>query len=201
MINHICDNCIHKVEPTSIRDFYVKTYKMPDMKHWGESDFKHFYWLCKSQNIAKVDGVNGVIIHKLCIDYNKHSNCTYFRSENAEDILPSAVEIIASKNEVEIDDDLELSVRITPYTIPATEDKEEFVNKQEINYSYIWYKNGRKLFKKRSNILKVDTKNESIDEYYCIVEQTIKNNGDGGKKEIEVETNKIIITVNAKSEI
>lgn len=200
MINHICDKCIHKIEPTSIKDYYIKTCEIPDMRHWGESEFKHLYWLCDSVGVARIDGVNGSIIHKLCREYNKHSNCTYFRTEDAEDILPSSVEVIANKTEVNVDDELELNVKITPFTISATEITPEIVNTQDINYSYSWYKNGRKLFTKKSNVLKVNTKIASVDEYYCVVEQVINNNGDGGIKTSTVASNKITIIVNKKED-
>lgn len=200
MIKHICNNCIYKTAPESIRDFYIKTLKMPNLNHWGESEFEHYYWLCKNENVAKIDGVNNSVIHKPCIEYNKHSNCTYFRTSNAEDILPSTVELEVENSTVKIGDECVITVKVTPYTKPATETEEEVINTQDIKYIYTWYKNGRKLFLKKSNILSVDTSEEAVDEYYCVVTQQITDNGDGGNKTITVNSAPIVITVELKEE-
>lgn len=200
MIKHICDNCIYKTVPESIRDYYVKTLKMPNLNHWGEKEFKHYYWLCKNENVGRVDGVNNSIIHKPCIEYNKHSNCIYFRTSDAEDILPSTVELVVENDTVKIDDECVITVKITPYTKTATEKEDEFINDQDITYIYTWYKNGRKLFQKKSNTLTVDTSEEAVDEYYCVVTQQINNNGDGGNKLIDVISDSVIITVELKTE-
>lgn len=223
-MERLCSNCIYKNEPTSIRDFYLKTLEMPNLKHWGDQAFRHHYWLCGNPNIAKTDCLNNSVIFKPCISHNLNGGCDFFKTENAIDILPSIVEIEEPTETIYMGDEVFLEVTDTPFTTPAvTEEKQkvdidgismvdeegnpimeeiiiepEFINEQEISFKYQWYKNGRKLFSKKAKKLKLDTSIDSVDEYYCAVTQNIYNNGDGGLKTVTVETNKVEITVEYK---
>jgi hypothetical protein len=231
MIEHICENCIYKYEPKSVRDYYEKAYFIPqDLSKWNNTVFKHRFWLCGNPHIARINKVNNSIVYKPCIEYNFNGNCTFFKKDNAIDILPSTVSISEPTEPIYMGDKAELEVIVTPFTTPAiTETKtekridengdpildddgneiydtvtveieSEFVNDQEINCSYIWYKNGRKLYQKKSPKLLIDTSTEAVDEYYCKVVQSIADNGDGGNKTVEVNSNTVVITVNLKED-
>ena len=153
MISHICSKCIHKVEPTSIRDYWLKSLQSPCLRFWGQEEFKHLYWLCSNPNVAEVDHVEHHIIHKPCNEYNFNGNCTFFRTADAIDILPSTIEIEYKKvipeedvteedteNEtaetlseetpeedvLRVGDTVEISTKITPFTTPAvTEERQK----------------------------------------------------------------------------
>ena len=71
----------------------------------------------------------------------------------------------------------------------------EHENDQDIAYKYQWYKNGRKLFKETKETITIDTSKAEVAEYFCAVSQYIKNNGDGGKKSVEVVSNIVPIEV------
>lgn len=226
MIKHNCQNCIYKHEPESIRDYYLRSLQYPDLHHWNQTGFKHRYWLCENPNVSKVDGVNGSLICRPCHTYNFNETCSYFKIENAEDILPSTSEIQEPTDPIKVGDEVTIEVINTPFTTEAvTEEKQKldengeplfdeesnpvmetietepaFTNEQDITYSYTWYKNNRKLFQKKSSELKVDTSVEATDEYYCIVTQSIENNGDGGNKTVQVKTNTVTIIVEAAEE-
>ena len=187
-MDHICDRCIYKKEPESIRDYYLKTFTMPDLMHWNEDGFKHRYWLCSNPNVSKVDSTNNSIIYRPCQSYNFHGNCTYFKAENAIDIVPAGIALSASATEIKTGETCTL-------TITATEPLDE-----EISYTYNWYKNGRKQFAKKSTELTITPTEEAVDEYYCIVTQSIVNNGDGGIKTTKVKSNSVIITVTLPEE-
>lgn len=187
-MDHICDRCIYKKEPESIRDYYLKTFTMPDLMHWNEDGFKHRYWLCSNSNVSKIDSTNNSIIYRTCQSYNFHGNCTYFKSENAIDIIPAKISLSASATEIKAGE-------TTVLTITVTEPEDE-----ELSYTYTWYKNGRKQFSKKSAELKITSTEEAVDEYYCIVTQSIINNGDGGIKTEKIKSNPVVITVTLSEE-
>lgn len=192
MMNHICDKCIYKYEPESISDFYKKTLTTPDLHYWAIKEFKHRYWLCSNPKISKVDNVDESMIYKQCSSYNLNGTCTFFKVANAENILPSTSEIGEPTDPIYVGDEVTVEVTNT-----ANEEAEE---EQNISYKYTWYKNGRKLFQKKSNELTIDTSVEATDTYYCIVTQSIENNGDGGVKTVDVKTNEITVTIEAAEE-
>lgn len=229
----ICDKCIHCYKPTSVKDFFDKTMKMPDIHKWGVDVFKHLFWLCDTEPVSEKVHTNGSMLMKQCIEQNFHGNCESFRASSAEDIVPSLVEVPVPNEIIREGDEVSLTVTITPATIPAvTEDitvsKEveivdengglildengqpqyqvvdvtetiivvpEHENDQDIAYKYQWYKNGRKLFKETKETITIDTSKAEVAEYFCAVSQYIKNNGDGGKKSVEVVSNIVPIEV------
>lgn len=236
MIKHLCQNCIYKVEPTSIKDYFLKSLSMPKLKHWGDKEFKHLFWLCSNPDVSKVDHTEEHIIHKPCVEYNFNGNCTFFRSPDAEDIIPSLIEMkILKDNEPTteetffVNEDVFLEITMKPFeTETITEEREvekqktdidglplfdeegnpvmgtvtetviiepSVKNDQNISYSYIWYKNGRKLFQRKSNTFKINTSSASTDEYYCVVVQAIENNGDGGNKVVETKSDTITVII------
>lgn len=256
MIEHLCQNCIYKVEPTSIRDYFLKTMNTPCLAKWGLPEFKHLYWLCSNPNVALVDHTEPHTLHKSCVEYNFHGNCTYYRQADAEDIIPSTVEIKYEKvieeedndtvtsddttgdtndttndtteepEEIYVGDKLKFIATPVPFKKEAvTEERQkldidgeplfdddgnpvmetvvlepEWINDQEITYKYQWYKNGRKLFTKKSAEIEIKMTEETEDEYYCIIEQSLINNGDGGVKTAEAKSNILSIKVEPKLE-
>lgn len=120
----LCDHCIHCYKPESIKDFFDKTMKMPDMHKWGVDVFKHLFWLCDCDDVSKRIHTNDSMLMKQCIDENIDGNCECFRAPNAEDIVPSIVEIAEPIEDIRQGDKATLHVIVTPATIPAvTEEK------------------------------------------------------------------------------
>lgn len=127
-MDHICDKCIHCYKPISVKDYFDKTMRMPDMHKWGVEVFKHLFWLCDTEPVSDKIGTNGTMLMKPCIEHNCHGNCETFRTANAEDIIPSLVSIENPTKEIREGDEVSLEVTITPATIPAiTEEKTTYV--------------------------------------------------------------------------
>ena len=130
-MNKLCDNCIHCYKPTSIKDFFDKTMKMPDIHKWGVDVFKHLFWLCDCDDVSKRIHTNNSMLMKQCIEENIDGNCECFRTSNAEDIIPSLVSISEPTEEIREGDEIQLSVTITPATIPAvTEEQTVYVEEE-----------------------------------------------------------------------
>lgn len=226
-MEHICENCIYKYEPTSVDDYYKKTLTMPaHFCKWGQEYYKHWFWLCSNENVGDKDNTDNSIIYRNCREYNINGGCIFFKTPNAIDILPSTVSIAGPTEPLTVGDEATITVTVTPYSTDAvTEERqkldidgqplfdenenpimetvileEAFVNDQDISYTYQWYKNGRKLFSKKSNVLELDTTKPSVDEYFCEVIQSIVNNGDGGLKMVSVKSDAVIVTVEAAEE-
>lgn len=218
-----CENCIYNYIPESVHDYYVKTFHYPCMKDWGKDYRKHLFYLCTNPNVAEKDYSNDTLILKPSREHNFNGECHYFRSGDAEDIIPSTIELKPAQEELEIDDYIELEVVVTPFHKDAvTEDvpvfdeegnpvidpetgeqvietiiiEPEFTNDQDITYKYQWYKNGRKLFKGKDAILKLNTKIAEEDKYFCEVTQLLTDNNDGGNKKYISDTNEITIKSN-----
>ena len=88
--------------------------------------------------------------------------------------------------------------------MPITEVKEvtetviivpEHENDQDIHYTYLWYKNGRKLYKETKPTITVDTSEEEVAVYPCELIQNIKQNGDGGQKTASVFSNELSLNI------
>lgn len=215
-----CENCIYNYIPESVHDYYVKTFHYPCMKDWGKDYRKHLFYLCTNPNVAEKDYSNDTLILKPSREHNINGECHYFRSGDAEDIIPSTVELKPTQEELEVDGLIELEVIVTPFhkdavteEIPVIDEEgnpvideetgepvtetviiePEFTNDQDITYKYQWYKNGRKLFKGKDAILKLYTKIATEDEYFCEVTQLLTDNGDGGNKKYISDTNAIVI--------
>ena len=118
-MEHICDKCIYCYKPTSVKDYFDKTMRMPDLDKWGIDVFKHLFWLCKTEPVSKKVHTNDTMLMKRCIDQNCRGNCETFRTSNAEDIHPSIVEVIPPTEPVREDDEIQLEVTVTPCVIPA----------------------------------------------------------------------------------
>ena len=118
-MDKLCDNCIHCYKPESIKDFFDKTMKMPDIHKWGVDVFKHLFWLCDTEPVSEEIHTNGSMLMKQCIEHNFHGNCESFRTANAEDIHPSLVEVAVPNQIIKEGDEVELTVTVTPCTIPA----------------------------------------------------------------------------------
>ena len=235
-MERICDNCIFCYKPTSIKDFFDKTLTMPNLREWGVDVFKHKFWLCSNTTVSKVDHSNNSLIYKPCIAQNFRGVCEHFKTQDAEDIIPSSIEITPSEplpEKIKTNTVVVLESTVTPANIPAvtkevTVEKEvpvtdnngnplydnnnepitqiievtetvivvpEHENDQDIHYSYLWYKNGRKLFKETKSTITVDTSNEEVAVYTCELIQSIKQNGDGGKKTASVFSNEITLDI------
>ena len=222
----VCDKCIYCYKPQSVCDYYKKTLKMPDLHFWGSPDFKHRFYLCSNENVAKIDHTNESTIYAVCEKENFHGNCAFYRNPNAEDIEFSTVEITASANRVKVGDSVDLEVTVHPFTKPAVTEEvtkivnkpavdelgdplydelgepimvpeeqtetvvveEEYVNQQDITYKYTWYKNGRKIYHNSKPTITVTASEAAINEYYCVVNQSIKQNGDGGIKSVDINS-------------
>lgn len=235
-MERICDNCIFCYKPTSIKDFFDKTLTMPNLREWGVDVFKHKFWLCSNTTVSKVDHSNNSLIYKPCIAQNFRGVCEYFKTQGAEDIIPSSIEITSTEpipEKIKTGTEIILEATVTPANIPAvtkevtiekevpvtddkgnplyddnnmpiTEVKEvtetvivvpEHENDQDIHYTYLWYKNGRKLFKETKSNITVDTSEEEIAIYTCELIQNIKQNGDGGQKSASVFSNEISLNI------
>lgn len=232
-MERLCDNCIHCYKPTSVKDYFDKTMKMPDLHKWGIDVFKHLFWLCDSEVVSHKDHSDGTMLMKPCFRENFHGYCEEYRTSDAEDIHPSLIFVDAPTEEIRQGDTTTLSVTVTPCTIPAvtkevpvtvevelrdengglildedgnpkyiTEEHLETVvvvpeheNDQDITYTYLWYKNNRKLFNETKPTVTIDTSKGAVDVYKCEVTQSIKSNGDGGLKCVSVFSNEIEVTV------
>ena len=199
-MDKLCDKCIHCYKPTSVKDYFDKTMKMPDLHKWGIDVFKHLFWLCDSDCVSKRIHTNDSMIMKPCIEQNIDGNCESFKTSDAINIIPSTVSIEEPAEPIHKDDKVSLTVTVTPATIPAVMEDDtvivpEHENDQDITYSYQWYRNGRKLFQEKKSTLTIDTSEVSVDTYKCEVSQFITNNGDGGVKHVDVMTNEVTITV------
>ena len=169
-MDKICDNCMYCYKPTSIKDYFDKTLTTPNLRKWGIDVFKHEFWLCGSHDVSKIDHTNNTLVYKPCICINKRGNCEYFKTPDAENIIPSTVTIAPTEplpEKIVVGDDITLEVT----AVPANE------NTQEISYSYQWFKNGRKLYKETKSTLKVDTSEVSVSTYCCkLINFTKKQN-------------------------
>ena len=235
-MERICDNCIYCYKPTSIKDYFDKTLTMPNLCEWGVDVFKHKFWLCSNPTVSKVDHSNDSLIYKPCIVQNFRGTCEHFKTQDAEDIVPSSIEIASSEpipEKIKTGTEIVLEATVTPANIPAvtkevtvekevpvTDDKgnplydgnndpitqiievtetvivvPEHENDQDIHYSYLWYKNGRKLFKETKPTITVDTSKEEVAVYTCELIQNIKQNGDGGQKTASVFSNEISLNI------
>ena len=146
----LCDHCIHCYKPESIKDFFDKTMKMPDMCKWGVDVFKHLFWLCDCDDVSKRIHTNDSIIMKRCIEQNIDGNCECFKTSNAEDIIPSFVSIPEPTSEIREGDEVSLEVAITPATIPAvTEEQTVYVEEELVdeNGGLILDENGKIQYK------------------------------------------------------
>lgn len=126
----LCDKCIHCYKPISIKDFFDKTMKMPDIHKWGVDVFKHLFWLCDTEPVSELVHTNGSMLMKQCIEQNFHGNCESFRSGDAEDIVPSLVEVQVPNQVIKEGDEVSLEVVVTPATIPAV--TKEVITPKEI---------------------------------------------------------------------
>lgn len=127
-MKRLCDHCIHCYKPESIKDFFDKTMKMPNMHKWGVDVFKHLFWLCNCDEVSKRIHTNDSMLMEQCIEQNIDGNCEYFKTSNAEDIIPSLVSIEEPTEKIREGDEASLEVTITPATIPAvTEEKITYV--------------------------------------------------------------------------
>lgn len=177
MINHFCSECMYVYKPTSIHDFYKKTYHLPqDIQDWGVDYKLQKFWLCQNVKIADVDERNGYILMKPC---NNNGHCQYFRTPDAEDIIPSTLSLTASSEDVTEDDEVTLTATMTPANVPA--DEGTTPNTQSIEYEYRWFKNDRRLWKEEESTLAFKAKETAI--YSVLVIQKLADNGDGGSKE------------------
>lgn len=236
-MKHNCLKCKYLYKPESMYDYYKKTFTLPEHPcDWGKDYKQQFFFLCSSPNIAETDHTNESVIMTPCRNKNFNGECHYYREENAEDILPSAIEIkseiqaedIEDSEEpvIHVDDIVKLSVEITPYTEPEeTEERQkldidgepmtdedgnpvmetvvikpEFINEQDIEYFYQWYKNGRKLWKETKPEMFADTSEPGTNDYFCEVIQKLKDNGDGGDKTFSSRTVILTILVEPKEE-
>lgn len=222
----VCDKCIYCYKPRSVCDYYKKTLKMPNLHFWGSPDFKHRFYLCSNENVAKIDHTNESTIYAVCQKENFHGNCAFYRNPDAEDIELSTVEIAASSSRVKVGDEVTLNVTVHPFTKPAVTEEvtnivnkpavdelgdplydelgepimvseeqvetvvveEEYVNQQDITYKYTWYKNGRKIYHNSKPTITVTSADAAVNEYYCAVTQSIRQNGDGGVKTVDVNS-------------
>jgi len=133
-MDKICDYCIHCYKPINIKDFFDKTLTPPNLCKWGKDIFKHEFWLCGSPDVSKTDHTNNTLIYKVCESVNKRGNCDFFRTSDAEDIIPSSVEIESSSEpipeKIKTGTEIVLETLITPATIPAV--TEEVVVEKEV---------------------------------------------------------------------
>ena len=121
-MDKICDNCIYCYKPSTVKDFFDKTLTPPNLCKWGKDIFKHEFWLCGSPEVSKIDHTNNSLVYKVCETVNKRGNCEHFRTGNAEDIIPSSVEVTTTEpipEKIKTDTELILETVITPATIPA----------------------------------------------------------------------------------
>lgn len=121
-MDKICDNCIYCYKPISVKDYFDKTFTPPDITKWGIDVFKHFFWLCGSPNVSKTDFTNNTLIYKPCITVNKRGVCEHFRIAEAEDIIPSSIEIASAEvlpEKIRTGTEITLEATITPANIPA----------------------------------------------------------------------------------
>jgi len=128
----LCDHCIHCYKPESIKDFFDKTMKMPDCHKWGVDVFKHLFWLCNCDEVSKRIHTNDSMLMEQCINQNIDGNCEFFKTSNAEDIVPSLVSITEPTEEIRVGDDATLEVTITPATIPAVTEEQKVVVEEEL---------------------------------------------------------------------
>ena len=148
----LCDHCIHCYKPESIKDFFDKTMKMPDMHKWGVDVFKHLFWLCDCDEVSKRIHTNNSMLMEQCIKQNIDGNCEYFRTSNAENIIPSSVEILPPNQIIRIGDKVELDVIITLALIPAVTEEVKFVEEVEItdeNGGLVLDENGQPTYETR----------------------------------------------------
>lgn len=127
MEKKLCDNCIYCYKPTGIKDYFDRTLKMPDLCKWGVDVFKHEFWLCNSPVVSEVDHTNNSLICKPCQAQNFFGNCEQFRTANAEDIIPSSIEIAPTEplpDPIREGDEIVFESTITPATIPAVTKEE-----------------------------------------------------------------------------
>ena len=131
-MDKLCDKCIHCYKPESIKDFFDKTMKMPDIHKWGVDVFKHLFWLCDTEPVSEEIHTNGSMLMKQCIEQNFHGNCESFRAASAEDIVPSLVEVPVPNEIIKEGDEVTLSVTITPATIPAVTEEQPVSKEVEV---------------------------------------------------------------------
>lgn len=128
----LCEKCIHCYRPKSIKDFFDKTMKMPDISKWGVDVFKHLFWLCDTEPVSEKVHTNGSMLMKQCIEQNFHGNCESFRAADAEDIVPSSVSITEPTEEIREGDEVSLTVTVTPATIPAVTEEKTVTIEEEL---------------------------------------------------------------------
>ena len=131
-MEHICDKCIHCYKPVSIKDYFDKTMKMPDIHKWGVDVFKHLFWLCDTEPVSQKIHTNDSMLMKPCIEQNLHGNCESFRISDAEDIHPSSISIIPPTEIIRQGDEAVLEVIVTPCTIPAVTEKQTITVEEEL---------------------------------------------------------------------
>ena len=153
----LCDHCIHCYKPESIKDFFDKTMKMPDMCKWGVDVFKHLFWLCDCDEVSKRIHTNDSMLMEQCIKQNIDGNCEYFKTHNAKDIIPSLVSIENPTEEIREGDEISLEVTVTPATIPAVTEEQTIYIEEEIvdeNGGLVLDENGQPQYR---NIEKTET--------------------------------------------
>ena len=199
-MNHSCINCKYKYEPTSIADYYNNTRELPGCD-WSDPVLKHTYWLCKNNINSRTDYTNNSPVLKRCSNFNSYGSCPYYQTTNAINISPVNFSIKVPEEEIKVGDEITLHVSMASIHIDSQEKNPDKVKPIEIapvqilTFSYQWYKDGRKLFKEKDSVLKIDTSKESTSYYHCIVTETIYDNGDGGKKSANITTNSVEINV------
>ena len=128
----LCDKCIYCYKPESIKDFFDKTMKMPDCHKWGVDVFKHLFWLCNCDEVSKRIHTNDSMLMEQCIEQNIDGNCEWFKTSDAENIVPSLVSIEAPTEEIREGDKVSLTVTITPATIPAVTEEQTITVEEEL---------------------------------------------------------------------
>jgi len=117
--------------------------------------------------------------------------------------IPAVTKEVTVEKEVPVTDD-KGNPLYDDNNMPITEVKEvtetvivvpEHENDQNIHYTYLWYKNGRKLYKETKPTITVDTSEEEVAFYTCELIQNIKQNGDGGQKSASVFSNEISLNI------
>lgn len=132
-MKHTCDKCMYKTIPTSMHDYFVKTFTLPEKpEDWGKDYRKQMFYLCSAPGIAVIDHTNESLIYGKCRENNFNGECHYYREEHAEDIIPSTIKInsekIAEESEepIYVGDEVKISITMEPFTRPAvTEERQK----------------------------------------------------------------------------
>lgn len=128
----LCDKCVYCYKPESIKDFFDKTMKMPDMCKWGVDVFKHLFWLCNCDEVSKRIHTNNSMLMEQCIEQNVDGNCEYFKTADAINIVPSLISVEAPTEEIREGDKVSLTVTVTPANIPAVTEEQTITVEEEL---------------------------------------------------------------------